>query len=382
MAKLLFLLCLVTIILCVLSPTNSSVTLDQLFIVQSGGADGGCDKYFNQASKDGTLDDWLEEINLSLATVFEKIELGVYNQDIRVRRAFESFFGVRNRGKASENAQQTIKKISENIGNVLDFFRFAPGEDGREPKYPLNGNRYLFCGSDFLVHQTEDTPALDWEANEILDDEGNPVSIVDVPNYAKALGDDPDNEAWWSGDLTLVNGYYFTATGGEYCDSDNLGLTAKIDELEADVTGQPTKRKPIEFVILCDHSFTNTERPDSYKVGNAAIVAGTNLATVVPKSATFLHEAFHLIFGVEAESDDPNNPGGFLEGDEIYDLGQCIDTARTNPVVKARRNPENYVFFITHMYYLFGEQSEGIDTNWDFGITGRGSKLTYAARQA
>lgn len=40
------------------------------------------------------------------------------------------------------------------------------------------------------------------------------------------------------------------------------------------------------------------------------------------------------------------------------------------PSDKAVRNPENYVFFVTHMYYLFGEPEDGtgssIDKNWDF----------------
>lgn len=52
-------------------------------------------------------------------------------------------------------------------------------------------------------------------------------------------------------------------------------------------------------------------------------------------------------------------------------LTECIDLAKKNPA-KARLNPENYVFFITHMYHLFGED-EGEDpisipTNWDFRV--------------
>lgn len=214
----------------------------------------------------------------------------------------------------------------DNLKRVQEFFSFAEVEDGPsagQPIYPLNGDRYLFCGSDFLVHQTADTQALDWEAKDIVDDDGNPVAIADVPGYAEALGEDPDNDAWWSGDLTDVNGYYFSTTGGEYCDGDNLGLTAVIQELEADITGQPTVRKQIESVILCDHSFTN-DRPESYKAGDAMISKGTNLATVVPRSATLLHEAFHLLFGVD-DGSNPGSPTGFLEGDEI-----CRWPARIN----------------------------------------------------
>lgn len=34
----------------------------------------------------------------------------------------------------------------------------------------------------------------------------------------------------------LVNGYYFSISGNEYCDSDNLDLSAPVEELEADIT--------------------------------------------------------------------------------------------------------------------------------------------------
>ncbi|KAI2471680.1 hypothetical protein F4781DRAFT_90224 [Annulohypoxylon bovei var. microspora] len=383
MAKLHFPLGLVTVLLCVLLCTVSAVTLDQLFVVQSGSTDSGCDMYFDQASKEGTLDEWLDEINYSLSTAIDIMDL--YNQDVRIRRAVSTFFGVRNQGKASTAAAATIQKISDNLKRVQEFFSFEEiqsGPSAGQPIYPLNGDRYLFCGSNFLIHQSEDTQALDWQANEIIDDDGNPVTIVDVPGYAEALDADADNDAWWSGDLTPVNGYYFSTTGGEYCDTNNLGLTAAIQELEADITGQPTVRKQIESIIICDHSFTN-DRPDSYSAGDALIVAGTNLATVVPKSATLLHEAFHLLFGVD-DGSNPDNPTGFLEGDEIYDLAKCIEIARTNPVVKAQRNPESYVFFIAHMYYLFGEQEDGtgtsIDTNWDFNLIKQGANWIYGAR--
>lgn len=112
MAKLFFPLSLAAVLLSALLCTVSGVTLDQLFAVQSGGSNGGCDKYFNQASKDGTLDDWLEEINFSLAVAVDKIDVDEYNQDIRIRRALRTFFGVPNRGKATGNTAAMIEKIA------------------------------------------------------------------------------------------------------------------------------------------------------------------------------------------------------------------------------------------------------------------------------
>ena len=257
------------------------------------------------------------------------------------------------------------------------------------------------------------TAALDWKANTIEDDKGNPVTIAGVPGYVAAnTAAGAGSTPWWSGTHSPVNGYYFSPTGGAYCTTSTnandpndfpLGLTAEIKELEVDSSGNPTQRTPIESIIICGVAFTNTDHPASYKVGDAAISAGTNLQKVVPKSATLLHEAFHLLFGVDT-GEDPNNPGGFLEGDElcrwperypwiaayarhrvlnltffdnadsarIDDIAQCIDAAKDNPVKTARRNPENYVFFVAHMYYLFGEPDgdagTSIDKNWDFEL--------------
>lgn len=48
------------------------------------------------------------------------------------------------------------------------------------------------------------------------------------------------------------------------------------------------------------------------------------------------------------------------------------------------RNPESYVFFVTHMYYLFGEpdgnSAASIDTNWDFALRTVAGTRIYAAK--
>jgi hypothetical protein len=172
------------------------------------------------------------------------------------------------------------------------------------PFYPLNGNRYLFCDSDFVVEQAEDTPARDWQANVIHDAEGNEATIANV--YAEALA---SGKAWWSGDYTPVNGYYFSSVGGEYCEN-HVGLAFTAD-IKINVNGNPDK---ITSVVLCGSSLT-ADKPASYKAGDAMIVEGKNLADVVPRSATLFHEAFHVVFG-----------GEFLDKDEdckwpIYNTG-------------------------------------------------------------
>lgn len=174
----------------------------------------------------------------------------------------------------------------DNLKFVQEFFSFE--QRNGVPVYPLNNDRWLFCDSKFIVKHALTDPALDYLAHDIVDTQGHPVTIQQVPEYAAALGRDPNNEPWWSGDLTPINGYYFSDIGGNYCDDTNLGLTAIINELRPNAA----TRQPITSVIICDYAFNDPNRPVSYQAGDAQIVAGTNLATVVPRSATLFHEAF------------------------------------------------------------------------------------------
>jgi hypothetical protein len=110
----LFSLGLVTVLLSLcLRTVLSDVTLDQLFIVHSGGSNGGCDGYFDQTTKKGPLDDWLDEINFSLTTAIDR--LAKYddndNDGVMVRRAVQIYFGIRNQGKARGNAKTALDNI-------------------------------------------------------------------------------------------------------------------------------------------------------------------------------------------------------------------------------------------------------------------------------
>lgn len=211
--------------------------------------------------------------------------------------------------------------MPDRLQSVQEFFSFTIHEGDAlagQPYYPLNDDRYLFCGSDFLAEQATNTPAQDWLAKDLVDGDGNVVNIEAVPGYAEALAENRDSAAWWSGDLTEINGYYFSNTGGFYCDMGRtLGLTAVIGELEADITGNPTVRKRVESVVICPYCFAaNNPSPNSFRIGSNGIASGTNLPDVLPKSATLLHEAFHVVFGVVLNAGDDNDRG-FLQGDEF-----------------------------------------------------------------
>ncbi|KAI1470384.1 uncharacterized protein F4812DRAFT_456392 [Daldinia caldariorum] len=385
MAKLVFPLGLVSILFCLLLQNvqvASAVSLTDIFVVQDGPDKGGCDAYFDQSKGTGTLDDWHEEIIYSLTDTIDQVDKH-YSTDARIQKAIQTFFGINPKDK---DAQKNVKKINDNLRSVHDLFNVRKITKGRargQPVYGLNKNRYLFCGSDFLEEKKGDSVARDWQDKEIKDSKGNPVTIEKVPGYRKALKDDRAIKPWWSGGIKEPKGYYFSTTGKDYCkkNTKNLALTAAIKVFTGTPSGRTTLRRTIDMIVLCGESFANTLSPDSYKLGNAKIKAGTSLADVVPKSMTLLHEAFHLIFGVY---DGRNTNIGFLEGaDEIYDLAACIRLARTSRP-KARMNPENYVFFVTQMYYLSGKSSgtnqpSDIDKNWNFKIVKQGSNYVYGA---
>lgn len=122
---------------------------------------------------------------------------------------------------------------------------------------------------------------------------------MDVPTYQKELADDEDNKPWYSGELTNLNGYYFTEYGGNYCYDDDLGVTAAIHPLTPDANGAAEgASEAVASIIVCPYSFDGSPRPNSYRQANNLLRVGTNLADAVPKSATLLHEAFHAVHGI------------------------------------------------------------------------------------
>jgi hypothetical protein len=111
MAKLSFPLFLVVVLLNVLFCTVSGVTLDEVFVVHPGRTHGGCDDYFDQTTKKGTLDDWLQETISSLQVAVQKLNIDQVRQDIKIRRVLNMFFNVPNRKPVSANAQNMIETI-------------------------------------------------------------------------------------------------------------------------------------------------------------------------------------------------------------------------------------------------------------------------------
>lgn len=92
MVRLFFPLGLIPVLLSGQLRTVSGATLDQLFIIASGSTNGGCDAYFDQNTKEGTLDKWLEELDYSTEVAFNAFEN--YKTDDRIKSALFTFFGI------------------------------------------------------------------------------------------------------------------------------------------------------------------------------------------------------------------------------------------------------------------------------------------------
>ncbi|KAH8585528.1 hypothetical protein B0O99DRAFT_154103 [Bisporella sp. PMI_857] len=364
MAKCSFLLGLITGLLALLPCTIAEdIAITDIFTVQGGARDGGCD------GREAVLDQWLSEGLESLDVALKALD--EYNQRIEVRRSMDIIFGFRNQGPLrGEDRIATVERIKRYIEIVYDFYshRAINGQP-----FFNRASYWLFCDSTFLSLHEPTSPASDFQGNDILDQNGNPVRIVDVPKYREMLAEDADNKSWWSGELTDLNGYYFTEYGGNFCYTNkDLAITAAIQPFQRGANGEAENYQEIASVIMCPYSFDGSPRPNSYRVANDLIASGTNLADAVPKSASLLHELFHALHGID-----------FLSGeDEDYDIATCLNLALRNPAA-AQANPENYIFFIAHMFHKYGTPDNNepwsIQTQWDFHLTGVGGNRVMAA---
>jgi len=340
--------------------------VNDIFTVQNGNTDGGC------GARMAVLDQWHTESIYSLAVAVNAVDR--WSQEPAVRRSMRVIFNIPNK-PSDTRARSDAQRVADTLQYLVNFLNRNPVEGG-DPGRPMydRSQYWLFCDSTFLALYPWTAPALDYEANEIRDRDGNNVPIEAIPGYSEKIGEDPDNEAWWSGDLTSLNGYFFDVLGGEFCAHRErneqgvlldppLGVTASIEPLRRgpDGTAVPGDPSQIAGVIVCPYAFEDPKRPDSYREANQLLAQGTNLARAVPKSATLVHELLHVFMG-----------DSFAAGlAEQYDIGKCLNQGRARSLI----NPENYVFFIAHMYHLFGTVEPGeenepwsIATNWDFSL--------------
>ncbi|KAM7214628.1 hypothetical protein V8F06_010027 [Rhypophila decipiens] len=358
MAKISFVLGLYTVFFSLVSTAvGEEVLITDIFTVQSG-SNGGCD------SRMGTLDQWHEESINSLDVAITATQNWL--NDMRVRQSMDFFFGL-NSYTSYTDAQGTVTAIEQNIQYVLNFFNREKDSTGT-PRYS-KVDYWLFCDSNFLTEKKRTDTAQDKDGKEILDKDKNKVSIEKIPKYLEELNKPKsNNKPWWAGDKAKgLNGYYFTDAGNAYCsDARNLGGTAAINIQNPDRVSQTAA------IILCPNAFNGVPNkdpppvPNSYREANLLLKDGYNLGDALPKSTTLVHEMFHALRGT-----------AFLETpDEEYKIMKAINMASGDPG-KAQRNPESYVFYIAHMFHLFGKpdgnEPWSIPKNWDFHIIDGGA---------
>ncbi|KEY63861.1 hypothetical protein S7711_11526 [Stachybotrys chartarum IBT 7711] len=145
-----------------------------------------------------------------------------------------------------------------------------------------------------------------------------------------------------------------------FCGSDFIvQREPTIDEaLDEDGNGIIVDRELITIsrtIMLCPQAFDTPDKPATYRAGSLGITAGATLEDWLPRSTTFLHEMFHVVFGTK-----------MLEGgSEKYLLAEVVQLAQVRPG-NARKNPESYIYFVAAMHYLFGAEEEGVPTKWNF----------------
>ena len=246
---------------------------------------------------------------------------------------------------------------------------------------------HLYCDDTWLTRLSRTDAAWDAEKDTITtidpsDPNGAfaPVAIEDIAEYRQFLWKDGEdgsdalvrnaNIPYWSDDLGQYIFDQDYGRGKTYCtvSKDNLGATQ-----------EQTARST---VTLCSSSFTTRYFVDG--LGSKKPTKGMALGKVLPRSATFYHEVFHLVMG-NADTPDItcksevahvnysqaslmavadewpvqqewlNNPMEIREGEDESN-GQLI-----------QRNPESYVFFsVGYWYFQQTQWSKQSNQRWSF----------------
>lgn len=192
----------------------------------------------------------------------------------------------------------------------------------RAGEYPRE-SFWLHCDTTFLEEKDPEDIAETYEGFNIIDDDGDLISISRIPGYQTQLKKDKSIKPWWAGDHTSINAYYFDALGANFCTGDHLGLTAAVEPFERGPDGKAHPRSQIASIIVCPYAFDTSPKPNSYREANNLITAARSFADVVPKSATLLHEAFHALRGNaflsgKAESSKNSTPNPCSVNLDVY----------------------------------------------------------------
>lgn len=157
----------------------------------------------------------------------------------------------------------------------------------------------LFCDSTFLVDQVK--------SDQARDNTGALITINNVPQTIGMLYGKVIKKNYIPSWSEYAKAYQFgpVEQGRAYCSaSDQKGGTGEVGYTKDGSVDRHDKW----VVTICPHAFTSSEELDTLPSDAAsmrtnqgnAIATGDTLNTVMPKSATLMHEAFHFVIGGSA----------------------------------------------------------------------------------
>lgn len=246
---------------------------------------------------------------------------------------------------------------------------------------------HLYCDDTWLTRLSRTDAAWDAEKDTIMtidpsDPNGAfaPVAIEDIAEYRQFLWKDGEdgsdalvrnaNIPYWSDDLGQYIFDQDYARGKTYC-------TVSKDNLRA--TQEQTIRST---VTLCPYSFTTRNFVDG--LGSKKPTKGMALGKVLPRSATFYHEMFHLVMGTadtpditcKSEVSHVNYSQASLMAvadewpvqqkwlNNPMEIQECEDESNGQFI---QRNPESYVFFsVGYWYFQQTQWSKQSNQRWSF----------------
>ncbi|ROV99111.1 hypothetical protein VMCG_06598 [Cytospora schulzeri] len=261
-----------------------------------------------------------------------------YGSNAYVRKAVQTFFGlppaVAGKGVGAKPKNPGMfKELQKQFNTISDFF-------GGHPPDWMKIKPSLYCDSTWAVKEAQGVQATvrDYTGKEIWEG-GAPVTVKQAFGKDLRSGLVP----FWCSD---INAYDFASSknGEQYCtnNKETKGATSSLNV--------PYKENlHIAVVTLCPYAFTSMDAIASLPFPSSVakedlkdhngnnLKTGTSLEVVLPKSATLLHEAFHVL-----------NEGVFATTKEVYSVAECLNLKSLD----ARKNPESYVLFMLAMWYM------------------------------
>ncbi|KAJ5895377.1 hypothetical protein N7495_007068 [Penicillium taxi] len=322
--------------LCALLPSVLGITsLESIFTLKSGINKGGCDTYKSKLST------WFDEsVELAKAGVqcFQDAKKG----EKAAKSTLKLLLGINGNTAAKE-----VKALEVFMEEILEFCEGGLQLDSG--KYPR-----LFCGSGWLEQQTWN----DWSCtstgnvkHEQVECNGDlklePVTLAEDSLYSRWY-EAGDLVPYWSADLEQ---YVFEQ---DYNRKGYCGFTGSL-------AGTQSNTYPATMDI-CASAFKYSKNGATLGVRSAQT---NTLSNLLPRSATFLHELFHLVHGTGATLDASYNLETILAAlkspktvPKYFNLDSNeggINSDKFTNLQLVRANPETYVFLCVAYWYTINK---------------------------